>query len=239
MENGNLSQAFEAVDRCSATTHRPAMLVALENKLNRYGLQLRGGFHPAHGDALPDNIETVLLIGNAGPDMWRVFTENTPDGPHPLDTWTQSVIAPLAARYGAKPVFPFTGPPYYPFQTWAQKADDVHPSPIGPLIHPTYGLWHAYRAALLFNERLDLPAVPRTAPPCEACADKPCLSTCPVEALSDGAYDVPACRTHIAGANGADCLKQGCMARRACPIGRDFAYEPPHAEFHMRSFLTA
>ena len=28
----------------------------------------------------------------------------------------------------------------------------------------------------------------------------------------------------------------GCLARRACPVGRDFPYEPAHAAYHMKSF---
>ena len=42
-------------------------------------------------------------------------------------------------RAGAVPV---RRPPYWPFQQWARRAEPVHPSPIGVLIHPRYGLWH-------------------------------------------------------------------------------------------------
>ena len=37
------------------------------------------------------------------------------------------------------------------------RAEAVAPSPLGILIHPDYGLWHAYRGALAFAERLALP----------------------------------------------------------------------------------
>ena len=40
-------------------------------------------------------------------------------------------------------LFPFGGPPHFPFQQWARRAEPVHPSPIGLLIHPIYGLWHS------------------------------------------------------------------------------------------------
>src|SRR4030095_137820 len=46
---------------------------------------------------------------------------------------------------------------------WAMRAEAVAPSPLGILIHPDYGLWHAYRGALAFAERLALP--PRGARP--------------------------------------------------------------------------
>ena len=68
----------------------------------------------------------------------------------------------LAPGFGATALFPFGGPPWLPFQRWAMKADCVTASPLGILIHPDFGLWHAYRGALAFAEQLDLP--PSAAP---------------------------------------------------------------------------
>jgi hypothetical protein len=31
----------------------------------------------------------------------------------------------------------------------------------------------------------------------------------------------------------------GCRARRACPVGRGYHYDPKQAAFHMRAFLDA
>jgi len=75
--------------------------------------------------------------------------------------------------------------------------------------------------------------------PCDTCADKPCLTTCPVGAFSQDGYDVPACIEHIAGERGGDCLGGGCLARRACPVGVAFQYTPAQMSFHMRAFLAA
>ncbi len=239
MEKGYASQVLAPVDPRDGTPHRLPMISELVNDLKQHGLMLRGGFHPIDDDTVPRGVRTVMMIGNAGPDLWRAFSSAAPDAPNPLDNWTKSIIDPIAGTYGARAIYPFTGPPYFPFQRWAQLADDVHPSPIGPLIHPTYGLWHAYRAALLFQDDAPLPPMVRTRAPCEACDDRPCLATCPVSALTDGAYDVPSCRVHIGSDAGSDCLEGGCLARRACPVGQDFIYEPAQAEFHMRSFLGA
>ncbi len=179
------------------------------------------------------------MIGNAGPGMWETFSSDQKNAPHPLDTWTRRVLTPIANDLASAIVFPFEGPPYHPFQKWAMRADSVSPSPIGPLIHPVFGLWHAYRAALLFDDHLPLPEKASDLSPCDACPDKPCLETCPVDAFSIGHYDVPACRQHIAGREGADCLRSGCLARRVCPVGREYVYHPDQANFHMRHFLTA
>ncbi len=203
------------------------------------GLMCRGGFHPGPGDDVPGNPGTAILVGNAGPALWRAFGRARRDEPHPLNAWTRRVLDTAAQALGADVVFPFDGPPYHPFQRWAEKAEPVHVSPIGPLIHADFGLWHAYRGALLFAERLALPPREARPSPCPECAEKPCLSTCPVGALEDGRYDVPACVAHISTPAGRACLEGGCLARRACPVGRGYAYAEDQARFHMESFLAA
>lgn len=222
-----------------------ARVTRLADALVRHGLILRGGFHPHPQDGLDANgldAKTVLLIGNAGPALWRAF-EGQADGDdatNPLDRWTKALLDPLAVTFGAQALYPFGGPPYQPFQRWAQRAEDVHPSPLGLLIHPDYGLWHAYRAAFLFQDRLALPARRERASPCEACADKPCLSACPVDAFAaERAYDVPACTAHIRSPAGAACRDQGCQARHACPVGRAFTYDDAQSGFHMAAFEKA
>lgn len=213
-------------------------LDAIATEVGRHGLIPRGAFRPDAGDGLPEGTASVVLVGNAGPALWQAFTRDVPApaGPDPLDAWTRAVLGAIAERLGADVLFPFDGPPYWPFQRWAMKGDAVFASPIGPSIHPDFGLWHAYRAALLFAEPLALPARPAAASPCESCAAKPCLSTCPVAALAPGAYDVPACVAHLDGPAGADCMNLGCRARRACPAGRAFTYAPAQAAFHMAHF---
>jgi hypothetical protein len=127
-----------------------------------------------------------------------------------------------------------------PFQRWAQRAEPVFPSPIGMLIHPEHGLWHAYRGALAFaGEIAGLPPRGAAHSPCDSCADKPCLTTCPVGAFGPEGYDVPACAAHLRRPAGADCMGLGCRARRACPVGRQATYLPEQAAFHMAAFLGA
>jgi len=207
--------------------------------LQRFGLLFRGGFTPGAKDGLADDIMTVVIVGNAGPNMWQVFYQSPEfkDAFDPLDAWSVRVIEKIANDLGAEAIFPFDGPPYFPFQRWAQKADHVWPSPIGPLIHQHFGLWHAYRGALLFRQKIDLEPLHRTKPPCETCGDKPCLSGCPVGAFSPDHYDVAACVEHLKSNNGTACMSGGCRARQACPVGQAYQYEPDHAQFHMSHFL--
>ena len=153
-----------------------------------------------------------------------------------MDEWSRRVLTGLALRLGARAVFPFERP-YLPFQRWAMRAEACHPSPLGLLIHPDYGVWHGYRGALLFAATIGLPPPDCRASPCASCADRPCLSACPVGAFDGTAYDVPACAGHLAGEPEPACMDTGCLARHACPIGRDYRYTPEQARFHMQSFL--
>jgi hypothetical protein len=231
--------------RRSALMSGPPSVDDLRRDVRRSGLAWRGAFHPAAEDGVPalagrGAVATLVLLGFVGGEQWPVFSASTElaDGlADPLDRWSRRIVAALAARHGASAFYPSDGPPWLPFQRWAMRAESVHPSPLGILIHPDYGLWHAYRGALAFRERIDLPAADRRPSPCPACATRPCERTCPVAAVTSSGYDAAACTAHVAAAAGVDCLQQGCRARRACPVGATQRYGVEQAEFHMRSFL--
>ena len=159
-------------------------------------------------------------------------------GPRKSMTGRGTSSAGLREDLSAKAVFPFDTPPL-PFLTWARRAGAGHVSPLGLNIHPTYGLWHAFRAALLFPVAFDLPMQSAGAHPCETCVGKPCLSACPVHAFDGSSYNVAACASHLETPAGEDCMSGGCLARRACPVGRGFTYHPVQAQFFMRAFRTA
>jgi len=197
-----------------------------------------GWFEPTATDAVPVDAKFVILIGNAGPDMFRRFARERSSQTDQIDDWTREVVGALADDLSAQAVFPFDKP-HYPFLTWARRAGAGHVSPLGLNIHPAYGLWHAFRAALLFPVAFDLPLQSAGAHPCESCANKPCLMACPVNAFNGITYNVTACASHIDSPEGHDCMDNGCLARRACPVGRGFTYHPYQAQFFMRAFLAA
>lgn len=215
----------------------------IEQAVTEAGFTALGWFHADAGDGVPDiapgvEARTVILIGNAGPWMWRRFAAERSGPQETLDGWSAGILRTLAQRLEAGACFPFDRPAL-PFQRWAQRCGTVHTSPIGLSIHREYGLWHAYRAAFAFDRSLALPDRAPEASPCESCEERPCLSTCPVDAFGVAAYDVEACADHLRQRQGADCMDLGCRARRACPVGTAYIYEPPQARFHMDAFVTA
>jgi len=211
--------------------------------LDGFGLCLRGGFKLGEGDdasPLADGRQacTVVMVGNVGAAMWRSFAQQRPASADPLDAWSRTALHQVAKQFGGRAVFPFERP-YLPFQQWLMRAEPCHPSPLGILIHPEYGLWHALRGALLFAEEIEPPAMKGHPSPCEACRDRPCRNTCPVTAFTDMGYDVPRCVAHLNSPAGEDCMALGCRARRICPIGASYRYGSPQARFHMEAFRSA
>jgi len=223
-------------------TERAILIETAFSAIERAGLVPRGAFKLEEGErtgALAD-MRTIVLAGVVGRDGWNAFTASPEAGDglaDPLDRWSRRLIESLAHELGATALFPFDGPPFLPFQRWAQRAEPVHSSPIGLLIHPYYGLWHSYRGALGLNEELAV-AEPAPVPsPCETCSGRWCLKTCPVGAFSEAGYDVAACAGHLRSTAGGDCMAEGCRTRRACPVGAEHAYGPEQASLLMRAFL--
>jgi hypothetical protein len=197
-----------------------------------------GWFEPSAEDQVPHSAKFVILIGNAGPDMFARFSRERDEATSSLDHWTREVVAGLASDLDARTVFPFDKPAL-PFLSWARRAGAGNVSPLGLNIHETYGLWHAYRAALLFPVVFDMPLHRAGGHPCESCAARPCLDACPVSAFDGASYDVRRCGQHLLTEAGTDCMQTGCKARRACPVGKGFAYEARQMQFHMTAFKQA
>jgi hypothetical protein len=210
--------------------------------IRRTGLVPRGALSLTDDERAGElaDVHTIVLAGVVGREGWDAFTASpeASDGlDHPLDRWSRRVMQTLACELDGKALFPFGGPPFLPFQQWAQRAEPVHSSPIGLLIHPNYGLWHSYRGALGLREELVVPEPAPVPSPCESCTGRWCLSTCPVGAFTSLGYDVAACAGHLKSPAGEDCMASGCRARRACPVGAEHAYGPEQANFIMRAFL--
>jgi len=201
-----------------------------------------GWFMPVPADGVPllgtgALARFVILIGNAGPFMFQRFRAERRDATDTLDRWSKDVIGKLASALDAAAVFPFDEPPL-PFLAWAKRSGALHQSPLGLSIHADFGLWHAYRAALLFPVSFDLPPV-RSSNPCDSCESRPCLSACPVDAFDGRSFEVNACVGHIASPAGETCMSGGCLARRACPVGKAHVYEPAQMQFHMTAFRNS
>ena len=230
----------------------------LEDCLHEHGLFVRGVTQLNDEEIerygmIPKNAG-LALIGNIGSSYWEQFSQSVEfkDGAtHPLDRWSRRVAEKIAQRLSLQALYPFEGPPYYPFQQWARRAEGLQQSPIGVMIHPQFGLWHSYRFALLgvgFEvATAAISAASATesslesslASPCLDCADKPCLHTCPVAAFDANGYAVERCSDYLQQTPQAQCNQQGCLARYACPIAPELRYVAAQGRFHLRAFVQA
>jgi hypothetical protein len=185
----------------------------------------------------------LLLVGNAGSSVWPAFTESPEYGddlPDSLDRWSRRIAEQIAGRIGGTAIFPWEGPPYPPFLAWAGLGERVFSSPLSMFIHSEYGLWHAYRFALVLPGRHAGPeGVQSSASPCLSCTSQPCLDACPVDAFDGKTYAVHQCIDFLQADPHSACRQQGCGARRACPVGKSFTYLPDHARFHMDAFVKS
>lgn len=179
---------------------------------------------------------TLAMIGPDEPSFWDHFAQSPEylDGQaDAMDRWSKRVLDQVAETVDGKAYYPFGGPPFHPFFTWALATGRFWSSPINFLVHDTAGLFVSFRGAIW----LDQPHVATTPPakPCDTCETQPCKSACPVDAFADG-YDVDACKTHLASSDGTPCMSTGCAARRACPVGQG-RRQADQAAFHMKAFL--
>ncbi len=220
---------------------------SLAGALAAHGLMTRGGFVFDDDEAAPAGpsgaeATAVVLVGHAGSAIWPYFSRWRAAQPaalaDPLDCWSRATIGTIAKRFSARAVFPFEKP-FLPFQRWAMRAEGLKPSPLGILIHPEYGLWHAYRGALLFETRVAEARPQAMIHACDACVEKPCLFACPADAVSASRHDPDACLAHLRSGRGGACLGRGCLARLACPVGAGWRYDDAQQAFHMRAFAGA
>ncbi|WP_299297370.1 ferredoxin [uncultured Tateyamaria sp.] len=198
---------------------------------------LRSGLKP-HGLFIMGVDGARVLIGtDAG--WWDVFAASAEHGDgaaDPVDRWSKRVLGTFATEMGAQASFPSDGPPYAPFIAWALATGRFWQSPTGMMIHDTAGLMISIRGALVFDTPFAAD-LHNGASPCVTCADRPCVTACPVRALSaDAPYDVPACKSYLDTDAGADCMGAGCVVRRVCPVSQTFDRPAEQSAFHMAAF---
>ncbi len=217
---------------------------ALQSDLEETGLLLLGGFRLEPRQSAPpladgSRPKTLCVVASAGPALWRQLTAAPEYGreAHPIDAWSKRVLVGLAHTHGAEIVFPFDGPPYWPFQQWILRLPAMSQSPLGIIVHRRYGPWFALRGALLFKDEIRFEVEDESPGPCPGCIDKPCLDACPASALTrNSAYDAGICRGYVRANESKDCAERGCLVRHACPYGREYAHSPEQAQHHMAAF---
>lgn len=189
-----------------------------------------------------------ILLGNTG-TLWAPFQHWLREDParvqlpHPLNHYIEAQLRalqqqlehPVSIRYAHDVKHaPFAA------QKLAERIGLTWTSPSMLSIHPVYGPWISFRAALSFPIEAPecLPDAPTPAPACDACAraclpafervmqglqtlahaDDPCMES--------GKTSMPT-STHISTA-----WKEWVAVREACPLGRAHVFVPSQLEYH-------
>jgi epoxyqueuosine reductase len=205
----------------------------------------------AQAAAISTDARSIVVIANGGGAFWAAakrYASAHPgwwDREHPLDDFTREVleheIIPQVAALGLRctPVYPFGGDgATLNFMELGKIAGLAGPSILGVLVHPTYGPWIAFRAALLTNAELDAPGEAAGFDPCPACTARSCIPACPVGAVSFPAgWDIPRCLEHRVEVE-PDCAPR-CHARVGCVLGPEHRYPDDELAYHqMRALRT-
>jgi hypothetical protein len=194
---------------------------------------------------------SIVVVGNGGGAFWAAFKRHAHRNPgwmqreHPLDDFTReiaesSIAAPVRAT-GTRCfiVYPFIHEARtLNFVQLARTAGLTGPSIIGVSLHPEFGPWIAFRAALLVDELIDSPGPATRFNPCPTCTARTCIKACPASAVSiEHGSDRLKCLTHRVEVE-QDCIIQ-CHARAACVVGPEHMYPHDELAYHQTRTLDA
>ncbi|HYL58125.1 MAG TPA: hypothetical protein VEU51_04595 [Candidatus Acidoferrales bacterium] len=205
----------------------------------------------SHARAIDPAAKSIVVVANGGAAMWRALKDHAARNPgwwkreNPLDDFTRQVVerdlVPAARDGGARctPVYPFmSGARTLNFIELGKIAGLAGPSILGVTVHPIYGPWIAFRAALLLDEEIDSPGDAAGFDPCPTCTARTCIPACPVGAMSiDTGWDIPKCLTHRVEVE-PDCAPR-CHARAGCVLGPEHRYPDDELAYHQMRSLRA
>jgi epoxyqueuosine reductase len=232
--------------RRSGTPHGLNLVAA--TPVARYDAKVK---ESSRASSIDPQTRSIVVIGNGGGALWHAFKAHTALDPgwwsreNPLDDFTREVVerdiaAPIRAS-GARctTVYPFlNNGPTLNFIELGKVAGVAGPSILGVTVHPIYGPWIAFRAALLLDEELDSPGDALDFDPCPRCAVRSCIPACPANAVSvDAGWDIPKCLTHRVEVE-ADCALR-CHARANCVLGPEHRYPDEELAYHQMRSLRA
>lgn len=216
----------------STTQTQPTFPVA---HLNAAGLNRQAIFDLA---ALPGDIlhtlekiagplrayRQLILIGHGGRQLWASVQAAGINSAQPIDDFTIKTIEQCFATELPTTNYRFIYPSEHPIglQQLGKLAGWHHPSPFMLGIDDEWGSWSAYRAVLLTDTHFAPSEAVDREHPCLNCADQPCISSCPGRALEGGQFALQKCSDYRLLPQSP--CQLSCLARLACPIGREHRY---------------
>lgn len=175
------------------------------------------------GDLAP--YRQLILIGNAGPTLWRAVEAAGLRTDDPIDEFSARAVTDWFTRHhgDAARMQLYPGAAAVDLQALGALAGWHHPSPFKVGINDRFGTWFAYRVAMLADSRIPPTRPWASASPCTGCTTRPCVGACPAGALSPGTFSLDACIEYRR-TDGSRCSAT-CIARLQCPVGQAHRYD--------------
>ncbi|HZO80299.1 MAG TPA: hypothetical protein VFB33_01270 [Candidatus Binataceae bacterium] len=240
------ARAIFAAIRAAADRHGLNLAAAVP--VERYDARVKPA---ARAAAIDPAARSMVVLGNGGGALWTALNGHAArnhgwwERENPLDDFIREVVERDAAAPARDAgvrctiAYPFiNGGPALDFVALACAAAIAAPSILGVAVHPLFGPWIAFRAALLLDVVLDEPGEAAGFDPCPGCVARPCLAACPTGAVRFPAgWDVARCLTYRVEQE-ADCAGR-CHARAACVLGPGHRYSDDELAYHQMRALHA
>ena len=200
-------------------------------------VEIRQNMAAAMGDTSP--YRQLILFAHGGGQLWSSL--NSPignarqDRDNPIDAFSTAAISDYLKTLDPKMRFTFLYPKHssVPLQQLGALMGWHHQSPLKIGINSQWGLWFAYRAAVLVDSNFAQSKPLTNSSPCNDCAPgevKPCVKACPAHAMDNGDFDLEACMDYRL-EDGSQCANR-CIARNACPVRVEHRYSDEQMHYH-------
>lgn len=225
----------------------PGIIMQFSETLANRGLNLQAVLSL---DGLPDSIlkelqctadlsryRQLLLLGHGGKKLWQQIKNDGFTSNNTVDDFTcRSIQAWFKSEYdGTAFKILYPGEHLIPLQLLGQIAGWHFPSPFMVGVNDRWGSWYAYRAVVLADSQFAVTLRPEWHSPCETCNTKPCISACPVSAVSDSGLDLARCIAYRKQPDSA--CRFNCLARWTCPVATLERYSEEQLHYHYERSL--
>jgi len=181
----------------------------------------------------------LILIGHAGPQLWKCLQPLELHSQHPFDDYSQNHCQQFFEQRFSKDDFKLIFPSHsradsQPSLIGLQQLGELvgwhGESPFKVGINAQWGSWFAYRAVVLTKSAYQPSPIKSNRTPCQSCANKTCIPACPADALKNHDLDLKRCIDYRKQTS--SLCKDRCLARMACPIATDLQYSLAQIQYH-------
>jgi len=176
----------------------------------------------------------LILIAHGGQQMWEQLQHSEFRGAaDPIDGFSidrvQQWLSGQATDAACNIIYP--APQHVvPLQALGELAGWHHSSPFRVGINAEWGSWFAYRVAVLTDTDFKVTESLFSSSPCEYCEAKPCINSCPADALSCSDFSLKPCMNYRL--TEASLCKSSCLSRLACPVAAGECYSMEQIRYH-------